>query len=76
MAEDWLRAPNVIRVTIPKQFYHLSYSVILWCIRQFDDSDWWTETFFGNTTFAFKKEDQYILFMLRWGHLSTDRRSL
>lgn len=67
-----------MNITFGKDRYHQIYEMEQWCRTTIgnggwhtinsapDEMDWWMNVMFGNTTFAFKQEKHYTLFILRW----------
>jgi hypothetical protein len=68
-------------ITFGKDRYHLHNDMSKWCVEQFGEGRWigerypkdwtglpnWTiHSMFGNTTFAFRQQQHYTWFMLRW----------
>lgn len=70
---------TIKEITFGKDRYHLHREMEAWCQDNVGEGGWnsdrlvwdegrkWaTSSMFGNTTFAFKNERDYIWFVLRW----------
>jgi hypothetical protein len=64
----------MFEVTFGKERYHQVNDMVRWCKDTFGDGGWlarehdtWAcESAFGRTTFKFKRDADYTLFLLRW----------
>ena len=68
-----------MKITFGKDRYYQHLEMEQWCREVIGNGgwhtidsrpaelDWWMNSMFGNTTFAFKQEKHYTLFILRWG---------